>query len=318
MRDFPLICLLQLINHAAMAKDKRASTFFDRDINGFEPVSSLAKKSENFVPAGSHILSLAIDSVDKFLADQVGMDPGNFKNLGLTVGPAMKNIEDYGCWCYFEDAHGTGKGVPVDAVDGHCKTLALGYDCAIIDYNDQVAKKQEAHEAEFQEHSKPPPECIPWQVDHYSAVGFGGMDDIVHDCQKNNPDNICGQFACMVEGTFIIGMIQTFLAMGHVNPEFQLANGFDFSGTCVREILETTSSPLGENSSNFGSGPAAVSTGQDGDGDTGWTGSGEIECCGLLPYRYPYKQKERLCCGKNTYDPTMMECCPDEQAKFAC
>ena len=31
----------------------------------------------------------------------------------------MALVNEYGCWCYFEENHGHGRGNPVDAVDGH-------------------------------------------------------------------------------------------------------------------------------------------------------------------------------------------------------
>ena len=71
------------------------------------------------VKAGDHILSLVVESVDELLQTQIGVDKNTFKNLGLSVGPAIGNIENYGCWCYFEENHGHGRGNPVDAVDGH-------------------------------------------------------------------------------------------------------------------------------------------------------------------------------------------------------
>ena len=37
----------------------------------------------------------------------------------------MDLINEYGCWCYFQDAHGSGKGKPVDEIDTLCKMKLL-------------------------------------------------------------------------------------------------------------------------------------------------------------------------------------------------
>merc|ERR1712066_869709 len=49
------------------------------------------------------------------------------------IANAVNQLDEYGCWCYFYDNVGRGKGTPVDEIDGFCKTLGDGYQCAIID-----------------------------------------------------------------------------------------------------------------------------------------------------------------------------------------
>ena len=91
----------------------------------------------------------------------------------------------------------------------------------------------------------------------------------------------------MAESVFVIKMIRTFLAYGQVHPENQIKNGFNFKEEC-----------------NLGK---SVS------------GSNERECCGELPYRYPFRvTDDRSCCGVSTYDPNLMECCDDNVARFGC
>ena len=36
-------------------------------------------------------------------------------------------------WCFFDDDHGLGKGLPMDGIDAVCKNLHLGYECAMLD-----------------------------------------------------------------------------------------------------------------------------------------------------------------------------------------
>ena len=128
-------------------------------------------------------------------------------------------------------------------------------------------------------------DCIPWEVDYNSGISQG-LDAIVHTCRQVNQE-LCSQYACMAESVFVIKMIRTFLAYGQVHPENQIKNGFNFKEEC-----------------NLGK---SVS------------GSNERECCGELPYRYPFRvTDDRSCCGVSTYDPNLMECCDDNVARFGC
>merc|ERR1711981_2387 len=62
------------------------------------------------------------------------------------IANAVNSLDEYGCWCYFYDNVGRGKGTPVDEIDGFCKTLGDGYQCAILD-------SEAAGES-----------CVPWEV----------------------------------------------------------------------------------------------------------------------------------------------------------
>jgi len=99
------------------------------------------------------------------------------------------NDEGYGCWCYFYEKHGRGRGAPVDELDGFCKILHEGYECAMID-------SVEAGDDD----------CVPWEVPYIAAVG-GTEDQIREGCINNNPNNTCAQNACSVEGYFVENLV---------------------------------------------------------------------------------------------------------------
>merc|ERR1719189_2912747 len=109
----------------------------------------------------------------------------------------------------------------------------------------------------------------------------------------------------MAEGAFVINIIGAFLNIGTVNPANLPQNGFDFLASCP------------------------VNSG---------TQTDERACCGVLPFRYPYKSvnpanlpqngfdfrascpvnsgtqtDERACCGvlpfRYPYKPVDRECC---------
>merc|ERR1712228_65413 len=46
----------------------------------------------------------------------------------------------------------------------------------------------------------------------------------------------------------------------------------------------------------------------------------ERACCGEHPHRFPYKplSGERGCCGGQTFDTTLQECCADNVARISC
>merc|ERR1711944_284283 len=90
----------------------------------------------------------------------------------------MDLINEYGCWCYFQDGYGQGRSKPLDEIDTLCKRLHDGYTCAIMDSRDLGD------------------ECVPWEVSYNSAIGSGMLIDmdiatIRQECDVQNPDNGC-------------------------------------------------------------------------------------------------------------------------------
>ena len=67
----------------------------------------------------------------------------------------MALINEYGCWCYFQNDHHKGKGQPTDGIDSLCKRLHDGYTCAMIDAQAMGDT------------------CVPWEVTYQSATGAG-------------------------------------------------------------------------------------------------------------------------------------------------
>jgi len=131
----------------------------------------------------------------------------------------MADINEYGCWCYFQDGHGAGRGKPVDEIDVLCKRLHDGYTCAIMDAADlnQV--------------------CVPWEVTYNSAMGTGlglGMDinGIRTECDSQNPSSGCAQWACKIEGYFLQQLVLTFTHGTLIDYNLQHRNGFNTQIDC--------------------------------------------------------------------------------------
>ena len=85
------------------------------------------------------------------------------------MGSTMDQINNYGCWCYFEEQHGQGKGQPVNDVDEYCKQLHQGYDCAKLDSGNT---------------------CVPWEANYNSRPATHEV--VISECTSENPT--CGGF----------------------------------------------------------------------------------------------------------------------------
>merc|ERR1711879_672423 len=75
----------------------------------------------------------------------------------VLTGDNFDRINEYACWCYFEDDHGRGKGKPLNGVDHYCKKLHDGYDCCMLDFEEATGNDS----------------CIPWKVRYLPGVGNG-------------------------------------------------------------------------------------------------------------------------------------------------
>ena len=88
-----------------------------------------------FVVATSMGLMLGVDASFKLMKDsyaQLVKQIGGDRNL---LNTALANVNNYGCWCYFDDQVGNGKGEPMDLIDAECRNLHRGYECAVADIN---------------------------------------------------------------------------------------------------------------------------------------------------------------------------------------
>ena len=122
----------------------------------------------------------------------------------------VSNHGGYGCWCYFYDDVGRGKGTPVDEIDSFCKTLNEGYECAIRDSEDEGLS------------------CIPWEVDYLPGLGVG--QNLYKSCKELNSDDMCKTRACAIEGHFTNNLVAILLSGNFMDyASFGHFDGFDAS-----------------------------------------------------------------------------------------
>lgn len=136
------------------------------------------------------------------------------RNVQAILGNNLDNINEYGCWCFFQEDHGRGHGKPVDGLDRFCRKMHMGYDCAIMDVLDSTGNDS----------------CVPWEVPYISGTG-GGESSLVNTCEVVNSDD-CAKHACMVEGFFVIQIFNLFVSGESVDDSYKHSNGFDDRGGC--------------------------------------------------------------------------------------
>jgi len=194
----------------------------------------------------------------------------------------ISNIDEYGCWCYFQDDHGKGRGQAANEVDAQCQKLHQGYECIIIDAEEEGDS-----------------ECVPWNEPYQSGSGLGLVADdpennnnanaLRKSCARANRFNDCARRTCIVENFFIMQLFKVFLS------------GYQFDGSLKHSL---------GNWNGIDDCPTKVGI------------DAEKECCGTYPHRFPFKLATlygaRNCCGELTYNPDVMECCAGNVVKLSC
>lgn len=148
----------------------------------------------------------------------------------VLTGDNFDRVNEYGCWCYFEDDHGRGHGKPINGIDHICKKLADGYDCCMLDFEEATGNDS----------------CVPWEVQYLPGSGTGEAN-LAFNCDGFNPVNpitqegFCRNCACKVEGLFVTRAFNLFIAGGEIDPQYSQANGFDEKVNCpLQEGIQDT------------------------------------------------------------------------------
>lgn len=191
----------------------------------------------------------------------------------------ITNINGYGCWCYFQDAHGHGRGAPVNEVDAQCKILHDGYSCILMD------------------HEEAGKDCTPWDVKYNSASGLGllAADNdndsleyaIRQSCKRANKKSTCAAQACMVENYFVVSTMRIFLS----GIKFDMSVRHDLGNFHPRDDCPIATGIKSEKAC-----------------------CGEQP----LRFPYKHLNGDRGCCGEKTYNTQMMMCCNDGSIKVVC
>jgi len=132
---------------------------------------------------------------------------GTWGFMGAAIVASIKN---YGCWCYF-DSIGNGKSDPVDTIDGYCKTLQQGYECAALD---NAA-------------------CVPYEH-AYTKPGLFGMNEftVKTACETLNAGDQCAIDSCTVETWFVMQMMNGGEIAADEYKHDNNGGTFDVSASC--------------------------------------------------------------------------------------
>jgi len=106
--------------------------------------------------------------------------PGARSGFIPGVDLLFQNLQDYGCWCFFNNKHGQGRGQPVDAFDTHCMKYHHAVSCAKLEIDN----------------------CNPYTTTYsITAKQSGQNGDITYDCETGN--NKCQEATCYAQSHFI-------------------------------------------------------------------------------------------------------------------
>ena len=101
---------------------------------------------------------------------------------GRNSGPVnlwMQNLQEYGCWCFFDEKHGQGRGQPVDDFDSHCMKYHHAVSCAKLEIES----------------------CDPYVTTYQITTSQKNNGDIHHDCETGNDP--CQEATCYAQSHFI-------------------------------------------------------------------------------------------------------------------
>merc|ERR1712048_130344 len=180
---------------------------------------------------------------------------------------------DYGCWCYFDENHGKGRGPAVDAYDALCKQLHHNYECLIME---TAAGANDSCDVD------------PWAVEYTPDLGVltamfnNNYEGVLAACEAQ-PDP-CKVNVCKTEMGFAVQFALENQQSSRDDAAYKHELGF--------QPLEGDNCPIKENKD---------------------TTDSEKSCCGPYPMRFPYKTFDgnRACCNVKTYDVNTLECCAD-------
>jgi len=240
----------------------------------------------------------------------------------------IDTIDEYGCWCYFGDDHGKGRGPAANEIDRICKKLHHGYSCILFD-----AEQEDPNPVDY---------CIPWREPYESGSGLGLLaEDPLNDnnvnairksCARANQNNDCARRTCIVENFFIIELVQAFLAGVQYDPNLKHwpVGDWDRIDDCQHndtaslhyDDYRVTPHPpefYGYDPDYYDYDRAVGESFRNVEGnDAGY----DDMCCGTYPHRFPYLKLShagrKRCCGEKTYNPDLKQCCPGEVIKQVC
>lgn len=159
-----------------------------------------------------NVTDLPSDLVDWYERSLLPDGRTGCSGLECNVFIPFEAIWEYGCWCYFGEAAGTGIGKPVNPMDQACKELQLCYRCTKID---------SMGDADI---------CYPGQQDYMVEMSkvVGG---IMAACSEPNAGDDCAIHTCCCETDFVRKILMLFFSGYTFDPSYHHDN-WDHTGKC--------------------------------------------------------------------------------------
>merc|ERR1712141_76757 len=258
-----------------ICKNKRQSVF---DLNQKQYLPPRKRKMKLLLASSSiAVLLTGVDANFKLMKESYTALAKQLGNRNL-LNTALANIDSYGCWCYFDDQVGNGKGEPMDLIDAECRNLHRGYECIVADLGAG---------------------CVPWTETYFPVLSTPFLSQFNNNakaaCDHANTVVVnlgaCAAAACAVETQFT--MDYTTITQSY-NPQF------------------STYSHPSTNLGNFNPKRNCVTN------DYGTPDKSERECCGTFPRRYPFKQYggAHQCCDGTVFKIATHKCCSGTEVKL--
>lgn len=196
----------------------------------------------------------------------------NAKSMNVRLFAIIGSIENYGCWCNFEENWRKGRAEPLDIFDAECRTLMKNYDCIYHDAFEETGIDNT---------------CIPYEIRYNEPLQLSDAttdQEIKNVCETENVGNDCKIRTCISESTFVRNL-QRLNENHNQTPEYSHThNSFDFDAQCPQPVFN-----LGEKKC-CGKYPQRFPYKDD---------SGDLECCG----NRTYNTLLHTCCSEQVQIP---------------
>jgi len=156
------------------------------------------------------------DSKQQVLTD-LNQNEQKGRSMGFMpgVGFMLNGLQEYGCWCFFDEKHGQGRGSPVDSFDSHCMKYHHAVACA---------KREIAS-------------CDPYDTTYSVTAKQNGGGDIIYDCETGN--TACQEATCYAQQHFISLLLNEQLENLKV-PNYPQFSAWKNGGTFDNESCKLT------------------------------------------------------------------------------
>lgn len=145
---------------------------------------------------------------------------GEFRSFNVQLFALLAQVNNYGCWCNFNENWRKGRAEALDEFDAQCRQLNKNYDCIYMDAFEDAGIEDT---------------CIPYNLRYYEPLNLDGDTtdaEIQSACTTDNVGDDCKIRTCIVESTFVrnlsnIGNLYT------INTDYQHSNpAFNFNSKC--------------------------------------------------------------------------------------